>query len=396
METFGAAGAARTARPATPVSGSQGARSSQYHWLTALLAARDLQAVTCRTVATIIAGLGVIPLLLLAGPFGPPGWQGVVVATTVAACCAAMAATWLRGRWPSLRQSQTCVVVGALCISASVVTTAQPALGLAGCAGFVVLGAFTTCFHSMRLLQLVWLIAAGAVAVVVWRSADTDIAMAVASGALVVLTNVFVAFTCHTLVDLIDRTDHYGDIEPVTGLLTRDAFFDRVATLIHARSRDDDRYLVVLTVALDGFSVLAATATAAETDRARVAVGQRLREAVRSTAMLAHVGESEFLIADLFATADPSPLAERVRDCVATAPYRLMASVGALSTPLRPLADHSPVDACDELVEIATATMENARRNGGNQIFYAICPRLRILDAPPPGHWVDDRDASLD
>ncbi|KUI29343.1 hypothetical protein AU194_20980 [Mycobacterium sp. GA-2829] len=145
----------------------------------------------------------------------------------------------------------------------------QPALGLAGCGGFVVLSAFALCFHSTRLLYLVWVIAVAALAVVVWRSAQTDVAMAVASAALFLMTNIFVAFTCHTLLGLIDRTDHYGDIEPVTGLLTRDAFFDRVATLIHARSRVDDRFLVMMAVALDGFSVLAATSTAAETDRAR-------------------------------------------------------------------------------------------------------------------------------
>ncbi|KUI34201.1 hypothetical protein AU194_17780 [Mycobacterium sp. GA-2829] len=271
----------------------------------------------------------------------------------------------------------------------------QPALGLAGCGGFVVLSAFALCFHSTRLLYLVWVIAVAALAVVVWRSAQTDVAMAVASAALFLLTNIFVAFTCHTLLGLIDRTDHYGDIEPVTGLLTRDAFFDRVATLIHARSRDDDRFLVVMAVALDGFSVLAATSTAAETDRARVAVSQRIREAVRSTAMVAHVGESEFVIADLFATSDSSPLAERIRACIATAPHRLRASIGAVSTPLRRLVDQSPIDACEELMTLAAAAMGDARRAGGSQTVYTVCPRLKVLEAPAPDQWVDDTDTSL-
>ena len=100
---------------------------------------------------------------------------------------------------------------------------------------------------------------------------------------------------------------------------------------------------------LDSFSLLTAMAGVAGGNRARVAISQRLRETVRGDTIIAHVADAEFLIAELFSTPDPSVLAERVRGSISTAPYRLTASIGAVSTPLHPLANLPPHDVCQEL-----------------------------------------------
>jgi GGDEF domain-containing protein len=103
------------------------------------------------------------------------------------------------------------------------------------------------------------------------------------------------------------------------------------------------------------------------TDRARVAVGQALRETVRRDALLGHVDDAEFLVADTFTTPDPTPLAERIRGAVAGTTHGVTASIGVVCMPLRPLADRPPYDVIDEIIALATTAMYRARRRGGNQ-----------------------------
>ena len=192
------------------------------------------------------------------------------------------------------------------------------------------------------------------------------------------MLNVFVAFTSRLVIRLIETEVRYGEIEPLTGLLNREAFFDRVATLIGARSRDDDRYLVVLVINLDSFSLLTGMTGAAGGNRARVAVGQGLRETVRRNTVLAHFGEAEFLVAELFTTPEPSALVDRVAGAVKSAPGKLTASIGVVSTPLRPLASLPPDDVTEELLTIASTAMYTARKAGGNQACIVLDPPLHL------------------
>ncbi|HXR42371.1 MAG TPA: GGDEF domain-containing protein, partial [Acidothermaceae bacterium] len=175
----------------------------------------------------------------------------------------------------------------------------------------------------------------------------------------------------------------------LTGLLNREAFFDRVATLIGARSRDDDRYLVVLVINLDSFSLLTGMTGAAGGNRARVAVGQGLRQTVRRNTVVAHFGEAEFLVAEMFTTPEPSALVDRVAGAVKSAPGKLTASIGVVSTPLRPLASLPPDDVTEELLTIASTAMYTARKAGGNQACIVLDPPLTILDERD---GLDERD----
>jgi hypothetical protein len=59
-------------------------------------------------------------------------------------------------------------------------------------------------------------------------------------------------------------------------------------------------------------------------------------------------------------------------------PPHLTASIGVVSTPLGPLTDHPPYDVIDNLVEIATSAMDQARKAGGNQVRYVVRPTLEM------------------
>ena len=149
-----------------------------------------------------------------------------------------------------------------------------------------------------------------------------------------------------------------------------------------SRGRGGDRYLVVAVVNLDNFSVLEDMAGVAAANRARVAVGQRLRETVRRVALIAHVTDSEFFIADVFTSDAPYPLVERVRGTIASSPGRLTASIGVVSTPLSPLVGQPPYDVLEEVLSIATEAMYQARRDGGNRAHQVRSRALTVLDLP--------------
>ncbi|MDO3637123.1 diguanylate cyclase domain-containing protein [Mycolicibacterium arseniciresistens] len=352
----------------------------RYYWLTAYFASRDLQVVMCRAIAATIVGLGLVPAVLLASPAGPQGPLNRGVAVGIAVCCLVMGWVWRRPRWPTRRQSQTTVVIGSGCIALACLIQHEPVVGMLGATGLATLSAFTMLFHSGRLLAVPWTVGGAVLAVLAARIAVDDIARAVFAVGLVLLVIVMFTVACRTAIRLIGIEPCHTGIEPLTGLLTRETFDERMATLLGARSRGDDRYLVVLVVSLDSFSLLTGLHGPATGDRARVAIAQRLRENVRRDTVLAHVADTDYLIADLFTRADPEPLTERIHATVRNAPFRLTASIGAVSTSLMPLSDQPVPDVVDELLDVATAAMAAARRDGGSRTALRLSPRLRVLD----------------
>lgn len=353
-----------------------------YYWLTAYLASHDLQRRTSRAIAGSIFGLGVVSVILSFGVLGPHSAGGRVAQIVVAACCVVMAWVWLRPKWPSRRVSQTTAVVGTVCIAVSCVIVSSPVVGILGATAYAALGSLVALLHSMRLLAFIWAVGAGVVVYLAVQLSEVDVSMAVATALLVVLVNGFAVFASRLVIRLIANDTIHGDLEPVTGLFTRDGFYEQVATLIGARSRNDDRRLVVVVVNLDNHALLADMHGAARAIRVRVAIARSLRETARRGAVLAHPGDSEFWVADLFTQADPHPLAERIRGGVAGAHTGITASVGVVCTPLAPLVALPTHDVMEELLTVAQTAMFEARRAGGNQTRTAIDPALTVLEEP--------------
>jgi len=354
-----------------------------------------MQASASRLVAVCIAALGLIPVALMASRLGPQTLQARIVAVVVGVSCLGMAMLWLRHHWPSRAQSLTCVFVGSLSIGAATLIVSSPITGFLGATTYVILTAFVVCFHTARLLWVNWAVAVVVLGVLAVRLASTDLALAVCATSVVVLLNVFIAFACRAAIKLIQPDAHHSDIEQLTGLLHRDAFYRGVATLLASRSRSDDRYLVVVAVNIDSFSLLLGMTGSRGGNRARVTVGQALRETVRHNAIVAHISDDDFLVADTFTTSDASPLVERIRGAITTTPQRLTASIGVVCTPLPPLAAEPPDDVVDKLIAIATTAIEQARMAGGNQVRYVLRPTLgEDEEHPGEGDWPDaDRSA---
>lgn len=365
-------------------------RADQYYWFTALLAARGLQAVTSRLVALSFAVFGLMPMVLVYTGQSSQSVALQIGAVAVAVGALAAAGIWLREGWPSRLQSLVCAGMGCVLVAVTSLIATDPIVGLVYSTVFVLVSLHVACFHTPRLLAVTWALLAAVIAVLFVRAAQTELAVVIAASTVVVLVNVFAVFTFRLLVRLMEPDADHADIERLTGLRHRDAFYRDVATLLASRSRSDDRYLVVVAVNIDSFSLLLGLSGSRGGNRARVAVGQALRETVRHNAIVAHVSDDVFLIADTFTTADASPLVERIRGAIAATPQKLTASIGVVCTPLPPLAAEPPDEVLDKLIGIATQAIDQARMAGGNQVRYVLRP---TLEDDPGGDPDEDRTA---
>jgi diguanylate cyclase (GGDEF)-like protein len=360
-----------------------------YEWLTSYLAAHDLQVATCRVVAWIIGSLGAVSVLVIVASNSPEHPYGLAIAALVFAACAVMTFIWLRSAWPPRWQSQFCLILGTALISAACLMEPDPVLGLLSSSAFTVTTAYAVFFHSRTWLVPIWAVQTATLVVLSWRLIAIDYSLALASIAFVALINGFVAFGCELVLRIIGSEKPHGEIEPLTGLPNRQSFYDSVATLIGSRNRHDDRYLILIVVNLDSFSLLTAMSGKAGGNKARVAIGQRLRETVRGDAVIGALGEAEYLVADVFTTPDPTPLAERILGTIKSAPFRLTASLGVVSTPLQPLTGQGSHDVLDELVTIGTNAMYEARKSGGNQMRLLLSPKLATVEDQGPDDHPD-------
>ncbi|MBU3751844.1 MAG: diguanylate cyclase [Mycobacterium sp.] len=347
----------------------------QYYAVTARLAARGHQRTAMRMVAGCIIMLTLPPMLALTNPASTRVPVGRPALAVIALTCAGMAALWLRHRWPTREQSIAVVIAGSVALATGCTLASDPLAGLLISTAFPFVVGYAVLFHGSRLQMFTGGIAALTVLWLGFRIAQADVATAVAVTIPVVMVNVVTVYACRTIDEIAADRDR-TDVEPLTGLLTRQSFDEAAGTLLGARSRGDDRYLVLVVATIDSFPALVSVRGDRGADSARVAVGQALRETVRHDAVVGHVGEADFLVADSFTAPDPTPLAERIRGAVAALPGGLTASIGDVSTPLGPLAGCPPHEVLTEGIALATAAMHRARRRGGNTVEYVVATDL--------------------
>ena len=349
----------------------------QYNAFTSRLAAAGYQTTTMRVVGCCILAMGLSALLAGVEPRTTP-WPGFRLAYIgIAAACVALAAPWFRYRWPTRRESSAVVIAGTVALAAGCLATIDPMSGMLTAAAFPFVLGFTALFHSSRLLGFAGALAALTVAVTAGRIAQHQVATAIAVTIPIVLLCVVTTYACRTVATVSVPDGNPADVDPVTGLLTREAFYERGATLLGARNRGDDRYLVIAALTIDTLNAITGIHGARGANRATVAAGQALRETVRRGAVTGHLTETEFLVADTFTTPDPTPLGERLRGAFASTPSGITASIGIVSTALGPLNERPPYDVLNEVIGAASAAMAQARRDGGNQVHYIFDTDLR-------------------
>lgn len=363
----------RSRFPRTPV-------PDQYLAFTTRLSADGYQNTMMRIIGYSIIALGIPAFLAAVAPPAVP-WPGFrVVYIGIAIACVFLALPWMRYCWPTRQQSTSVIVLGAIVLAAGCLATIDPMSGLLTSVAFLFVLGLTALFHNTRLLTFAVAVAALTIAVLTVRIAASDIAKAIAVATPLVLMCILVTYSCRTIALVGSAPETHIDLDPVTGLLTRDSFYERTSNVIGARHRDDDRYLVIAMVGIDGFSAIAGVGGPRALNQSQIAAGLALRETVRRDAVLGHVADSDFVIADTFTVPSPDPLVERVRSSIAATGRGMTASIGVVSTPLRPLGEVPPHEVIDELVALASRAMAEARRAGGNQARFVLEPDLNLGD----------------
>lgn len=359
---------------------SHGGGMDQYYAFTARLAAAGQQATAMRVMRVCLMGLSLAPLLAAFNPASTVSPWGQLLLGAIVLACLFLAVPWLRHRWPTRTESMIVLVVGSIIIAIGCSVATDPMAGLLIAVAFTLVLCYAALFHNSRLLAFVSTLAALTIASLAFRIAADDVPTAVAVVTPTVLLDVVLVHIFRTVARFGGAEDTQIDVEPVTGLLSREAFYERCSTLLAARNRDDDRYLVVGVMTIDNLSAIAGVHGGRGSTQARVAAAQALRETVRHSAVVGHLDESEFLIAEAFTTPDPTPLIDRILGAIAATGTGITASIGVVSTPLRPLVDRPPYEVLDRIIALGTDAMALARRGGGNQAHYRLEPDLRLDD----------------
>ncbi len=125
-----------------------------------------------------------------------------------------------------------------------------------------------------------------------------------------------VVLVCHFDITRRFLAEHRADHDPVTGLLTRRAFAERLRRALarSERSGMPSTGGAVIFVALDDIAHLAGPPDADATDTVLQAAAERLRHELRSVDAVARIGEKEFvLLAEETAAGNARGLAQRLR-----------------------------------------------------------------------------------
>lgn len=336
-------------------------RPDQYYWVTTLLSSRFGEGACTSAIAVLIGALAVLPVAAVFTPVGPHSVIGIALTGVIAVFLTAMTLMWARRRWPTRRMSKFFVTGMVIAAAAEPLLLTEPIVALVATLTFTVVGLYSAIFHRPGYV-VIGVVAAAATAGTL-AAPLTDRLGVLSTVALVVLVVIFtgiVPLVCWVALQLPGIELLRRDVDAFTGLLTPAAFNRRVAELVAARNRRDDRYLVVTAVLLDDLALLAAADGHVPRERAQVALADALRRATRSGVVITHADSNLFVLAELFTTTDLSPYAERIHSALTSTPPRMNVSIGIVHTVRTQLVNHPT----EQLVEYLIAqAVDEARRH---------------------------------
>jgi diguanylate cyclase (GGDEF)-like protein len=341
-------------------------QSDHFDWLTLYLNTRGIRLTWRAMIAAVIASMAVVPAVVLVRPSLPHYPVAVVVAPVASGLGLTVALLWLI-RWPTRGQSVLYALTGSFCIAAACLAQGDPRAGLLGSGAFAVLGGYIAFFHTARHMMMNFAIAmttAGILDERLIRHYDTVVAGCALL--LVLVLNVAFPFAVHWLIHALANELRQSSRDPLTGLLTRRAFYHSTYGLL-LRRREGPNYLAAAMIDLDKFKRLNDTHGHSIGDQALVAVAGALRLVCPPTTMIARFGGEEFVVADIYSTDELDGIAEQLRKAVAATPYPITASIGIVGAPLGPSFDPAERELIDDLVNVADGAMYAAKRAGGNQ-----------------------------
>ncbi|WP_234880382.1 GGDEF domain-containing protein [Mycolicibacterium litorale] len=344
-----------------------------FDWLTGYLLTRGMMVPARTLLAAMVGSLALVPILLVFSNFGPQSTVGVVVSWFAGVAGWVTMVPYVR-RWPTRNQSLTVSFVATACVAAVCLAQSDPLISLVACIGFVTPAAYVAFLHTARYTTIIFCVAVVMTAVGAARLATSgQLVGAIALFWFVVVLNAVIPFGVQTIVHALGADVVRSEWDPLTGLLTRRAFYQRLSGLV-AESGSADRNLLVAVIDLDRFKNLNDTQGHAAGDRALIAVGRALSRNSDEDALVGRTGGEEFVVATISPSANPAHLAMRLRAGIEKAAAPLTASVGTASVPLLRLRVTGLRAGIDEAITTADAAMYAAKRAGGNQVRHSQLP----------------------
>ena len=342
-----------------------------YAWLSAYLAARNLQRFTRYMIACTVFLLGLVPLLTLLSTFGPDDLLFRVIKLAMIACCAVMALLWL-ARWPTRSQSMTFAITANACIAASCLTQSSPAEGIQGATAFVALAGYVAFFHTGRYLALTLLVATiTATILAIQLSESVGIALTLSKLVVLFVSVLAVPFSAQVLVHILGTDALKSDTDPLTDLPNRRAFDRSVRAMAAESIGNGSAVLAVVMVDLDAFKRVNDTAGHAAGDQTLIAVAGILRGTRRGNSVTARIGGEEFVVALVDTEQSAIGMAERLRREIGETPWNVTASIGLATASLSRVPEAGVRSLVQGLVESADRAMYKAKRAGGDQVYVA-------------------------
>ena len=342
-------------------------QSDHFDWLTLYLNTRGIRLTWRAMIAAVIASMAVVPAVVLLRPTLPHYPVAVVVAPVATGVGLTVALLWLI-RWPTRGQSVLYALSGSLCIAAACLAQGDPLAGLLGSGAFAVLAGYIAFFHTARYMMMNFAIAMTTAAILLERlTRHYDAVVAGCAFLLTLVLNVAFPLAVQWLIHALADELRQSSRDPLTGLLTRRAFYHSTYGLL-LRRREGPTYLGAAMIDLDNFKRLNDTHGHSTGDEALVAVAGALRLVCPPTTRIARFGGEEFVVADIYRADDLNDIAEQLREAIADTRYPITASIGIVSAPLGLSFDPAERELIDDLVNVADGAMYAAKRAGGNQI----------------------------
>jgi diguanylate cyclase len=345
-----------------------------YLWFSSYLQARGMAKMARAVFAGTSASFALISFAMLWSSAPPAGTLRVIVSILSAVGGTGCALVWI-ARWPSRTGSIAFAAAASASIALAALAQSDPAIALIACTGFVAVSGYIAVFHTAPFMvaNVIVVIVVPAVPAL-GLVATHGVVHAVCGYALVLVVNIAVPFAIQIVFRALGTDLLNADRDPLTGLLNRRAFYERVGELVALHGLSDS-HLVVALIDLDRFKRLNDTEGHAAGDRVLKAVGHVLREHTRPSAVVGRLGGEEFLVADVFGDPRQAALGQRLCDDVAALPHAITASVGLASARCDQFVERDDPDAViTALIASADDAMYDAKRNGGNQSRQRVGP----------------------
>jgi diguanylate cyclase (GGDEF)-like protein len=337
----------------------------QFDWITTFLRERGQLGTARLILATVAASASMVPLTMLLGQRRPTvvlltGQVAGIALTTV------MAVYWWQ-RWPTRRQSQAAVMTGLMLIALWSQAQASAAMAAQVCMAAAISGGYIAFLHNNKMLAVNFAVALAIDILTTLRLLrETDFADAVGSFWLVLFVNLSVPIAIRGASRAIWLYATRSSQDPLTGLLNRRAFTEKLLSRVIDRPAGDT-HLHLFLVDLDDFKRINDTYGHATGDRLLTAVADVLRQSVNGSGTICRAGGEEFLVAYTRAATDPAPLATRLCTAIGALSPTITASIGVTSAPLHAAAQPVTTHFIEQLVDVADRAMYAAKRDGGNR-----------------------------